>query len=207
MLLLLLSLAVDTVRVLPADRPPSFEGRVGVEEYGVPTLEIVRPAGTTRLWLRRDGEQVYLAAHIPDPTFYWGDDIVISLDTKGDRAPGPMHDDFQWYFRRVLDSSVVLRGEAGRWRMPRDDPDWRLGAERDGGGWEVRAVSDADGWSLEFRLDAGYFAQGGAALPGLSVRLYDDNPHGWVSWPAAEVKHPTEVERRPDLWAPVSFTP
>lgn len=207
MLLLFLSLAGDTLRVLPTDRPPVFDGRVAAEEYGAPTLEIVRPSGTARLWLRREGPLVYLAALMPDPSFYWGDDIVISLDTQGDRAAGPMHDDFQWYFRRVLDSSVVQRGEAGRWRMPRDDPDWRLGPEREGGGWEVRSVSEAGGWSLEFRLDAGYFQQGGAELAGLSLRLYDDNPHGWVAWPAAAVKHPTEVERRPDLWAPVRLTP
>ena len=122
MLLLLLALAGDTVRVLPVDRPPTFDGRAGAAEYGVPTLEIVRPSGTARLWLRREGPLVYLAALMPDPSFYWGDDIVISLDTQGDRAAGPMHDDFQWYFRRVLDSRVVQRGEEGRWRMPRESP-------------------------------------------------------------------------------------
>ncbi|MBP6669572.1 MAG: hypothetical protein KA180_09030 [Gemmatimonadales bacterium] len=205
--LLVAALLLDTLLVRPAPAPVVFDGVASREEYGAPTLELARPAGVVQLWLVRHGGSVVVAARMPDRTVSWGDDLVISLDTQGDRAPGPMHDDFQWYFRRVLDSSVVLRGEAGTWRAPRDDPDWRLGAEREGGGWEVRAVSDAEGWSLEFRMDQAYFAEAGAGRPGLAFRVFDDDPQGWVAWPTApRVKHPTEVERQPALWAPVSFT-
>ncbi len=208
MILLLLGL-VDTLRVTPADRPLAFDGRVSEAEYGAPTLELARPAGTVRVWARSDGPWVILAVQLADPTPSWQDDVVLSLDTGGDRAPGPMHDDFQWYFRRVLDSSVVYRGEAGKWRAPRDDPDWRLGAARDGGGWEVRAASDSAGWSLELRLDRAYFNEAREGrLPGVALRVFDDDPQGWQAWPAAAgLRHPTELEQRPALWAPVSFTP
>lgn len=207
MFLLLLGLA-DTLRVTPAARPLTFDGQASVAEYGAPTLELVRAAGVVRVWARSDSAGVMLAVQLADPTPSWQDDVVLSLDTGGDRAAGPMHDDFQWYFRRVLDSSVVYRGEGGQWRAPRDDPDWRMGPARDGGGWEVRAASDSAGWSLEFRLDRAYFREArDGRVPGLALRVFDDDPQGWLAWPAAPgLKQPTEVEQRPALWAPVSFT-
>jgi hypothetical protein len=197
-------LATDTVRIVPMERAPVFDGQADTAEYGRPSLIIDRPGGAVLVWLRSDGGQVYVAASIADSSWYWGDDFVISLDTKGDRAPGPVHDDFQWYFRRALDSSVVFRGEAGKWRAPRDDPDWRLGREREGGGWEVRSADRREGWSVEFRLDAAYFGEAGAGHPGLAFRVYDNSPHGWHPWPSPPgIRQPTEVERRPDLWAVV----
>lgn len=198
----------DAVRVVEAATPPVFDGVASAEEYGAPTITMPRPGGIVQLWLKQHDGQVYLAAHIADSTYYWGDDLVIGLDTGGDRGDGPGHDDFQWYFRRMLDSSVVRRGESGKWRMPRDDPDWRLGAARDGGGWEVRSVSEASGWTIEFRLDPFYFSQAGSRTPGIAFRVYDDNPHGWSPWPnPAGIRQPTEVEERPRLWAPVHLTP
>jgi hypothetical protein len=202
--LLQMALGVDTVRITPAARPPVFDGRADSAEYGRPTVTIMRPAGTVQIWLRSHGGQVYLSAWLPDSTHYWGDDLVISLDTRGDRAPGPEHDDFQWCFRRALDSSVVFRGHAGKWRMPRDDPDWRLGSARAGGGWEVRSADGPGGWSLEFRLDSAYFGEAGAKHPGLALRVYDNDPSGWHAWPnPAGTRQATEVERRPDLWSVV----
>jgi hypothetical protein len=205
MLPLLLALAVDTLRLLPVHEPVRFDGVPSVEEFGAPSLEIARAGGMTRVWLRRDSSFVYLAATMPDPTFYWGDDLVISLDVHGDRDPAPGHFDFQWYFRRVLDSSVVYRGEGGHWRAPQDDPDWRLGSAREGGGWEVRSVDTPDGWSIEVRFDPAYFVPPAGRSTGLAVRLYNDDPQEWVAWPSsASVRQPTEVERRPALWAVIS---
>ena len=202
--LLLGALWADTVRIVRAEQPPVFDGRADSMEYGVPSLTIVRPGGAVRIWLRSYEGAVYLSASIPDSTSYWGDDLVISLDTRGDRAAGPQHDDFQWYFRRALDSSVVFRGDAGTWRMPRDDPDWRLGRERAGGGWEVRSVDGPGGWSLEVRLDLAYFREAGAAHAGLALRVYNNDPSGWYVWPhPAGIRQATEVERRPELWSVV----
>ena len=204
MLALLILLATDTLHVRPLSLPVVFDGSAGREEYGAPTVELPRPAGTALIWLGRDQRYVYLAASIPDSTPYWGDGLAISLDTKGDRADGPMHDDFLWEFRRLLDSSVVYRGEQGHWRAPRDDPDWRLGADRGGGGWEVRSTSTADGWMVELRLDIAYFEEARLGRPGLALRLFDDQGQDWLSWPAGNGrKHPSEVERHPSDWAAV----
>ena len=204
LLLMLAAHPQDTLRISSALTLPVFDGAVGSAEYGVPAVVIPRPQGEVRLWAVESEGQVYLALSLPDSTFYWGDDAVISLDISGDRGAAPGHDDFQWYFRRVLDSSVVYRGEQGKWWPPRDDPDWRLGSERSGGGWEVRSVSDAKGWSLEFRLDRAYFTEAKRGTPAISIRVYDNAPHGWHVWPAAPgVRHPTEIERRPELWVPV----
>ncbi len=184
---------------------PLFDGAATVTEYGTPTFEVARPGGPIQVWLRRDSAWVYIAARIPDVSVAWNDDLLLSLDTGGDRARGPMHDDFQWDFRRTLDSSVVYRGEGGQWRAPRDDPDWRLGADREGGGWEVRSVSDSAGWSVEFRLDPYYFSQAGKGLPGFAVRVFDGDPQAWYVWPAVPgIRQATEVERHPDLWAAVT---
>lgn len=203
MLLLAVLLLADTLHVPAVTRPPVFDGRADSAEYGAPSLRLLRPQGAVQLWVRHDSAFVYLAGRFPDSTFYWGDDLVISLDTKGDRSAAPDHDDFQWYFRRVLDSSLVLRGsDVGRWQPPRGDPDWRLGKEREGGGWEVRSADDGAGWTLELRLDIAFFRESGSGLPAMAVRTYDNDPHGWHAWPlAAGVRQPTEVERRPALWA------
>lgn len=204
LLLALMALPQDTLRISAALTPPVFDGAAGTAEYGVPAVVIPRPQGEVRLWAVESESSVYLAVSLPDTSFYWGDDAVISLDIRGDRGAAPGHYDFQWDFRRVLDSSVVYRGEQGTWRYPRHDPDWRLGADRAGGGWEVRSVSDDRGWSLEFRLDRAYFLEAKRGAAAISLRVYDNFPHGWHVWPtAAGIRHPTEVERRPELWIPV----
>lgn len=204
-LVLLVALAAsDTLRIPIVSPPPNFDGAASEAKYGQPTVEIPRAAGTIRIWLRRDSTYVYIAAAIPDRTFYWGDDFVISLDTWGDRARAPEHDDFQWYFRRVLDSSVVFRGGYGSWHPPREDPDWRLGPGREEEGWAVRSRSDSAGWSVELRLDPAYFTQARGGLPGIAFRVFDDGPQGWFAWPVVPaIRQQAEVERRPALWAAV----
>jgi hypothetical protein len=203
LLLLTLLQSPDTIRIEKVAVAPSLDGAVSTAEYGMATISMARPGGTAQLWLTQHDGQVYLAAQIEDSTYYWGDDLVIGLDTGGDRGEGPGHDDFQWYFRRMLDSSVVRRGDGGKWRMPRDDPDWKLGAARDGGGWEVRSVSGPRGWSVELKLDAYYFRQAGERAPGIAFRVYDDSPHGWTPWPNPPGVRPTDVEDRPRHWAAV----
>ena len=207
MLLLLTTLltADDTLRIRPLTTPPVFDGVVTEAEYGTARVELGGGAG----WVATYQDTVIIAVRFADSTFYWGDDVVVSLDVWGDRGAAPGHDDFQWYLRRTLDSSVVYRGDQGKWRAPRDDPDWRLGRDREGGGWEVRAVSDSAGWSLELRLDAAFFREARpGATPALAFRTYNDAPHGWATWPARNgLRHPTELERRPEWWVPVRLTP
>lgn len=208
LLLLLMAQTGDTIRIDRSPTAPTFDGVVSVAEYGAPTITMTRPGGAVQLWLTQHDSAVYLAARIADSTYYWGDDLVIGIDMAGNGGDGPGHDDFQWYFRRMLDSSIVRRGDNGKWRMPRDDPDWKLGTARDGGGWEVRSVSDSAGWSLELKLDPYFFSQAGSGNPRMAFRVYDDHPHGWTPWPhPSGLKQPTEVEERPRLWIPVLLTP
>jgi hypothetical protein len=128
----------------------------------------------------------------------------LSVDTRGDAAASPQHDDFQLYFRRVLDSSVVFRGRSGRWEPPRGDPDWRLGSDRTGGGWEVSARDSAKGWSLLLRLDPAWLQGAEERLPRLALRIYDNDPQGWFAWPRPQgAAPPSSVEQTPSLWAPI----
>lgn len=203
--LLLQAVVAESITMRALEHAPILDGRVSTAEYGAPARTFSGGQGEVRVWLVRAGPSVYIAAEIPDSTFYWGDDLVISLDPMGDRTPGPGHDDTQWYLRRQLDSSVVYRGRHGRWAFPNDDPDWRLGTERSGAGWEVRSVSTATGWSLELRLDGDWFAHSAPRHAAIAFRQYDDAPHGWYVWPvsSAAAAQPRQVERRPEWWADI----
>jgi hypothetical protein len=171
---------------------------------GKPSLRVPTGQGAASIWLLRTRDSAYVVARIADSTYYWGDDLVISLDVSGDRGPAPGHDDFQWYFRRALDSSVVYRGRGGRWEAPRGDPDWRLGPSREGGGWTVDGGSDRAGWWLLLRLDAAWLRSETGRPPGIAFRVYDDSPGGWFAWPVpSEGRQPASIERVPDLWGVV----
>lgn len=206
MLLLLFLLATqtgDTLTIRAIPRPPPPGVSIDSAHLGPPQVRLSTGQGIAQIWVLRAADSFFVAARIPDSTLYWGDDFVFSLDTRGDAASSPQEDDFQWYLRRVLDSSVVFRGRNGRWQPPRADPDWRLGAARSGGGWEVSSIGDARGWSLVLRLDSAWFAGEGGRRPRVTFRIYDDSPAGWFVWPTPKgVRQPSAVEEKPELWAP-----
>jgi hypothetical protein len=206
-LFMALLMGVDTIRVGTTQRTPVFDGRVTTAEWGTPSFVIQRPGGKVQVWISRVEGNVLIAAAMEDSTFYWGDDLVVSLDIGGNRTSAPDHDDFQWYLRRSLDSSVVFRGQDGRWQPPRGDPDWRIGKTHDGGGWEVRSESDSTGWSVELQLDEAFFLGAKAGLrPGIAFRAYDDSPQGWFTWPVVpEARQPSQVENHPNWWAVVEL--
>ena|SRR5215212_5468138 len=204
-LLMLLTVQTgDTLSIRAIPRPPAPNLEVDTAALGAPQVRIPTGQGSALVWLLRANDTVFLAASIPDTTLYWGDDFVLSFDTRGDGGSTPRHDDFQLYFRRVLDSSVVFRGQNGRWQPPRDDPDWRLGTERAGGGWEVSAQDTPRGWSILVRLDPAWFAGDGGRRSRIAFRIYDNSPSRWFSWPPAAGSAPaSSVEGKPEMWAPV----
>jgi hypothetical protein len=172
--------------------------------WGEPQVRIVSRQGTASIWLLRAADTVFVAASIPDASPSWADALAICFDVGGNRADTPQHDDFQWSFQRVLDSSVVYRGREGRWEPPHDDPDWRLGPEHKGGGWEVSGADGAGGWTLVLRLDPAWMAGAQGARPAIGFRIHDDDPNGWYAWPP--VTHGAGaalLERTPALWVPV----
>jgi hypothetical protein len=206
MLPLLCLLAVqtgDTLTIRTIAHPPRPDTRIDSAALGEPTIRIRTGQGSALVWLLRAADTVFVAARIPDSTRYWGDDFVVSLDTRGDGAPDPQHDDFQLDFRRVVDSSIVFRGRNGRWEPPRGDPDWRLGLDRAGGGWEVSSGDGAQGWSILLRLDPAWFAGEPGRLPRVAFRVYDDSPSGWFAWPPPQGSVPTTVEQAPNRWVPL----
>jgi hypothetical protein len=202
---LTLQLAADTLLIRTIDRPPPPNLTIDSASLGPPQVRIRTGEGTAVVWLLRARDTVFILASIPDSTVYWGDDFIVNIDTRGDAAPDPQHDDFQLYFRRVLDSSVVFRGRNGRWQPPRGDPDWRLGRERAGGGWEVSGRNDRRGWSLLLRLDPAWFGGEAGRLPRIAFRIYDDSPSGWFAWPPPRgiLQQQSSVEQAPRLWSPI----
>jgi hypothetical protein len=200
--------SADTLKIGSLGRPPAPGEAIDSAHLGPPQVQLRTGRDTAQIWLLRAADSFFVAARIPDSTAYWGDDFVLSLDTWGDGAPSPQHDDFQLDFRRVLDSSVVYRGRNGRWEPPRNDPDWRLGSERSGGGWEVSGRHDSRGWSLLLRLDPAWFAGEKGRQPRIAFRIYDDAPGGWFAWPMPPgTAPPTIVERSSALGAsPAALT-
>ncbi len=167
-----------TVPIRSIGRPPAPGDVIDGVHYGPLQLQLRTRQGVARVWLLRAADTFFVAATIPDSTRYWGDDFVVSLDTRGDGGDNPRHDDFQLYFRRTLDSSVVFRGRLGRWEPPKGDPDWRLGAERSGGGWEVtRGMGPKAG-----------ACSCASARPGSRARKEDCQP--------------SSIEQTPGVWVP-----
>jgi hypothetical protein len=194
----------DTLTIRTIPQPPRPATSIDSLALGEPTIRIRTRQGTALVWLLRAADTGFVAASIPDSSPYWGDDFVLSFDTRGDAASSPQHDDFQWYLRRALDSSVVFRGRNGRWEPPLADPDWRIGRARSGGGWEVSGTDDRRSWTVLLRLDPAWFAGEVGRKPRLAFRIYDDAPGGWFAWPAPRGTAPAAtVEQAPALWAPV----
>jgi hypothetical protein len=173
---------------------------------GRPTVIVRTGQGVASVWLSRRRDTVELYAAIPDSTVDWSDDFVVSLNLGAERGETPGHDDFQWYFRRVLDSSVVYRGRDGRWQAPLGDPDWRLGADRAGGGWTVSSGSSASGWWVRLRLEPGWLDGENGRPPAIAFRIYDNGPQGWYAWPEPRAgSQPASVERTPARWVPLTL--
>ncbi len=162
--------------------------------------------GRALVWLIRASDTVFVVAMVPDRSLSWSDALEVCLDLSGDRTAAPGHDDFLFSIRRVLDSSVVYRGRAGRWEPPRDDPDWRVGAEHAGGGWEVSSSDDTAGWSVVLRLDPAWFAGEAGRRPGIAFVIHDDDPSTWYGWPG-QTDGGSAVERTPARWAAVTSAP
>ncbi len=49
--------------------------------YGAPVLQFAAGSGTVNVWAAQHGDTTYIAAVIPDSTYYWGDDLVVRLRT------------------------------------------------------------------------------------------------------------------------------
>ena len=196
--------AADTVRVRDLVRPPAADGRIDSAAWGPPQIRVATAQGEAAIWVLRAADTMFIALAVPDRTRSWADGVAVCLDTAGDRAPATAHDDFQWSLQRVLDSSVVYRGRAGRWEAPRGDPDWRLGPTHYGGGWEVSAADDGTGWSLILRLDPAWRHGKDGRRPGIGFRIHDDDPNRWYSWPAVMTPGGANLlERTPAMWVPL----
>jgi hypothetical protein len=194
----------DTLRLRAIARPPAADGRVDSAAWGPPQLRVATAQGQASIWLLRAADTAFVAVAVPDRSRSWADGVAVCFDIAGDRAAAPAHDDFQWSVQRVLDSSVVYRGRAGRWEPPRDDPDWRLGADRAGGGWEVSGADDGTMWSFVLRLDPAWLDGEQGRRPGIGFLIHDDDPNRWYSWPAVTTAAgPKLLERMPALWVPL----
>jgi hypothetical protein len=197
----------DTITVMALPAAPTMDGRVGDREYGDQPIRIQAGGGDAHVWVARHGGFIYIAATLPDSTFYWGDDFVVSLDADGSADASPQPGDRQWYLRRTLDSSVVFAAVTGSWNTPGQQPPM-LGSTRHDADWDVASASSRTGWSVELRVRDGVLAASGGALPRLAFRTYNNGPNGWWSWPEPPAGTPAQrVERSPEFWVPLRRAP
>jgi hypothetical protein len=194
--------AADTLDVARLPVAPVVDGRANEREYGKPTLEFSTAAGNVRVWVGQHGDFIHLAAVVPDSTFYWGDDFVVSVDPDGSGGASPGIGDRQWYLRRVLDSSVATVADHGRWYSRGNEPPM-LGATRHQPDWDVASTSSATEWTVELRIRTAA-VKAGTGAPRIAFRTYNDRPSGWWSWPAPPPGEPAQrVEQSPALWVPL----
>ena len=195
---------VDSVPVQSLKTAPVIDGRVDEREYGAPAVRITTTTGDVRVWIARHNGFVYVAAALPDTSFYWGDDFVVSLDADGSADTSPQTGDRQWYLRRTLDSSVVLSAQGGRWEAPGQNTP-SLGSTRRGADWDVASTSNDTAWFVELRVRESSI-KSGAGTPRIAFRTYNSNPRGWWSFPSPPNGTPAQrVERSPNLWLPLTW--
>lgn len=199
-LVLSLALGADTIRLRPITQAPVIQNSADLAALGPPSIAV----GGADAWLLGDSAAVYLVVALPDSTPEWNDRLVLTLSSGGDPGAAPGHDDFEWDFHRVADSSVIYRGREGRWQPPRDDPDWRLGRAREGGGWSVREKEMPGGWLLLIQLDPEYFATANGGRLGLA--WFDAARRQWVAWPA-QPRLPGALPDHPMQWGRVLTGP
>ena len=162
-------------------------------------LDIRKESSTVRVMYGFRSDSLHVQASLPDTSYYWGDDLVVSLDPDGSGGADPGDGDRQWYIRRDADSSVVLTAAAGRWMTPGKEPPM-LGSKRSGEGWLLATSSDSLGWTVHLRIARSLLGK----APRIAFRTYDSAPRGWWSWPAPrEGERATLVERTPDRWIPM----
>lgn len=205
--LLPLLFAADTIRLAPLGAPGIPDVRVDAARWGAPTIRLPVADGVAGAWIGLGDSGVIIAVRVPDTTASWSDRLVIALDSQGDRSSAPDHDDFSWVLNRMLDSSVVYRGNGGRWQPPRADPDWRLGPDHQGGGWSVSSSSDSTGWQVVIRFDLEYFSLAGGRGAGLEIRIVDSDARSSSTWPAwPPLSQPAALDDRPERWGVVRET-
>lgn len=178
---------------------PKLDGIVRIAEYGSSVGFITKPDGDVSVRFARHRGYLFIAAEIPDSSYYWGDDLVISIDPDGSGGSVPSAGDRQWYIRRTTDSSVVVvaPGVSGRWYSAQPAV---LGMNRAGDEWELASSSSQRGWIIELRIRESILD----SHPRIAFRTYDDKPQGWWTLPKPPENVPAQrVERTPDYWLPL----
>ena len=164
--------------------PITFDGNVSKFEYADATRSTFKNGhGTVEVATKAAGDYLYFAFEIPDLTPHRGDDIVIMLDTKNNRAAAPDKDDIQAYIRRKSENSRMYVGTGKEW-------------ENLYGDWEYKSTPYANGWEVEARIPlktvGADFAK--PATLGLAFRIWDNEPQKVWNWPAGS------DENKPTTW-------
>ncbi|UCE74707.1 MAG: right-handed parallel beta-helix repeat-containing protein [Methanomassiliicoccales archaeon] len=144
--------------------------------------------GEINVSFKHNDTTLYFMSHIVDSTYYWGDDIVIGIDTEHNGELHPQPDDYQFYIRRDVSTSEINRGSGSGWE-PVPEEEWA-------GHVFNETSSDAETWTAELSISFEFLnITDGDEIMGIEFRSYDDNPMGWFNWPK------DADETWPDSWA------
>ncbi|UCE37216.1 MAG: right-handed parallel beta-helix repeat-containing protein [Thermoplasmata archaeon] len=171
---------------------PTIDGVISPGEWDdANSIRFYNAQGEINVYLKHDDDTLYFMSHIIDSTYYWGDDIVIGIDTEHNGELHPQPDDYQFYIRRDVSTSEINRGSGSGWEsVPVDE--WA------GEVWNETS-SDASTWTAELSISYSFLNIIDCdQVMGIEFRSYDDNPEGLFNWPDGS------DESWPDSWADIS---
>ncbi|UCF07628.1 MAG: MBL fold metallo-hydrolase [Thermoplasmata archaeon] len=168
---------------------PIIDGAISPGEWdGADFIRFYNDQGEINVYYKHDGSALYFMSQIVDSTYYFGDDIVIGIDTEHNGGTDPQVDDFQFYILRDVSSSQINRGTGTGWNSVPDE-EWA-------GEVNNATSSDASGWIMEISISYAFLNITAARdVMGIEFRSYDDDPQGWFNWPS------DGSEMSPDSWA------
>jgi len=171
---------------------PSIDGIISPGEWDdANSIMFFNDQGEINMYFKHNDTTLYFMSHIVDSTYYWGDDIVIDIDTEHNGELHPQPDDYQFYIRRDVNTSEINRGSGSGWE-PVPEGEWA------GLVWNETS-SDATTWTAELSISYTFLnLTAGDQIMGIQFRSYDDNPQGWYNWPE------DSDETWPDSWADMS---
>jgi parallel beta-helix repeat protein len=168
---------------------PSIDGVISPGEWDdADSFMFFNDQGEIRIYFKHDDSSLYFMSDIVDSTYYWGDDIVIGIDTEHNGGTSPQSDDYQFYIMREVTNSEIRRGTGSGWEsVPVNE-------------WAGHVInetsSNATTWIAEISISYAFLnIVDGEQIMGIELRSYDNDPQDWYNWPA------DGLEDDPMTWA------
>lgn len=100
---------------------PVIDGTISPGEWeDVDPITFNNAQGEIKVYVKQNDTMLFFASNIQDSSFYWGDDIVIGLDTDYNGGNHPQTDDIQLYLLRDKYALNINLGTGLGWNFTTD---------------------------------------------------------------------------------------